>query len=84
MTGFLIVVAMSLHNSMKSPPYASEKVLSFISFMSAPAAKALSDPVSTIAPMELSASRVCSAALSSRKTAVLSALSAFGLFNVTA
>ena len=50
--------------------------------MSAPAAKAFSDPVTTIAPTLSSASNACTAATSSASTCELSALSAFGRLSV--
>src|SRR5438105_10088456 len=50
--------------------------------MSAPAAKALSLPVMTMAPTPWSASKACSAAPSSSMTCGLSALSCFGRSSV--
>jgi hypothetical protein len=51
--------------------------------ISAPAAKALCEPVRTRAPMELSASRVLRAEFSSVRTGVLRALRALGRLSVT-
>lgn len=51
--------------------------------MSAPAAKALCEPVRTKAPMLLSALRDLRAELSSEKRGVKRALRAFGRFSVT-
>jgi len=59
-----------------------EKVRSFISLMSAPAAKAFSDPVITIAPVSLSPSSLLRASFSSRKRGVQSAFKALGRCNV--
>src|SRR5439155_26616400 len=58
-------------------------VLSGLSLMSAPAANALSLPVSTIAPIAGSASRSSNAAPISATRAAFSALSACGRFSVT-
>src|SRR5882757_1120048 len=54
-----------------------------ISVMSAPAAKALADPVSTKQPTSGSASSGVSAASSSASSSLLSALSTSGRFRVT-
>ncbi len=51
--------------------------------MSAPAANARSDPVSTMQPTDASTSRSLSAVVSSRITTELSAFSAFGRLRVT-
>lgn len=56
---------------------------SFISLMSAPAAKALSLPVMTTAPASLVASKPRRAALSSAMRGVLRALRALGRLRVT-
>ncbi len=56
--------------------------LDSISLMSAPAANARSDPVTTIAPMRGSASKADAAATMSCITCVFSALSASGRFRV--
>ena len=63
---------------MKSPTKASAKVLSCISLMSAPAANAFSDPVSTIAPIAESVSKASSATLRSSIRAADSAFKACG------
>ncbi len=60
----------------------SRPVLDSISLMSAPAAKARSDPVTTIAPMRGSASKADAAATMSCITWELRALSASGRFRV--
>jgi hypothetical protein len=57
--------------------------MSFISLMSAPAAKARSEPVRTIAPVSGEASSFRRASLSSRKRGVLRALRALGRWSVT-
>ncbi len=62
----------------KSLPNASMKVLSAISLMSAPAAKAFSEPVISMQPMLASASKAPTACVTSAISAALSALSAFG------
>src|ERR1700735_1476497 len=62
MIGFRAFATFS-QRPMKSPTKASAKVLSCISLMSAPAANALSEPVSTIAPIAGSDSKTSSAAL---------------------
>lgn len=57
--------------------YASTNDFSAISLMSAPAANALSLPVTMIAPMFSSASNACAAPLSSSMSGLQSALSAY-------
>ena len=63
---------------MKSPTKASANVLSCISLMSAPAANAFSEPVSTIAPIAGSVSKASSATLRSSIKAADSAFKACG------
>ena len=60
----------------------SGQLLDCISLMSAPAAKAFSEPVNTIAPIAASASNAANAAPSSRTSGVDSALRTFGRFSV--
>lgn len=78
--GFLMVL-ISFHYSNISLSNASINVLSFISFTSAPAAKALSDPVNTMHPTSGSASNSFNAYFSSSQRASHNAFNAFGLFN---
>ena len=77
MMGFLIS-RMRSNSSMYSRLSMSTGVASAISLMSAPAAKARSLPVITIAPMFGSASKACRAATSSPMSVRLRAFSALG------
>ena len=77
MIGFRAFATFS-QREMKSPTKASAKVLSCISLMSAPAANAFSEPVSTIAPIAGSDSKASSAALRSSIKAADSAFRACG------
>mmetsp|Transcript_7532 Transcript_7532/g.24830 ORF Transcript_7532/g.24830 Transcript_7532/m.24830 type:complete len:202 (+) Transcript_7532:3-608(+) len=81
MIGFLIFVRSAQSPSM-SWLYVSGKVMSAISLMSAPAAKARSDPVSTIAPTPGSLSKARNAPFTSAINGDDKAFSAFGRFNV--
>src|SRR5689334_14366094 len=78
------------HLATRSPPMAAKSdenmsmnVFGCISLMSAPAAKALSLPVSTMQPTASSASRSSTAAAISRKTPKDRALSSFGRLSLT-
>lgn len=68
---------------MKDVVYASANVSGAISLMSAPAAKALAEPVSTIAAMEGDLSKLRRALLSSEMRGVERALRALGRLSVT-
>ena len=71
------------HVSMKSFPYAAEKVRSFISLISAPAAKAFSEPVRTMAEMFGFDWKERRAEFSSRMSGVERALRALGRLSWT-
>lgn len=82
--GFLMEVVNDDQDSMKEVVYASEKVRGAISFISAPAAKAFCEPVSTMERMVGEASNAKSAWLSSVMRGVERALRALGRLSVTA
>mmetsp|Transcript_18997 Transcript_18997/g.58481 ORF Transcript_18997/g.58481 Transcript_18997/m.58481 type:complete len:261 (-) Transcript_18997:124-906(-) len=75
--------ATSCHDANMSSAYVAGNVLSFISLMSAPAAKARSEPVRTMQPTDGSASHALVHAFTSAMSGPDSALSAFGRFSVT-
>src|SRR3977135_1200710 len=83
MTGLRIDFIRSQLRVIYSPLYTSMEPRSFITPMSAPAAKALSLPVMTIAPIASSASNAASASPSSFIKESLSAFSTLGRFSVT-
>ena len=76
------VAANFAHWAKKSAANTSANDRPDISLMSAPAANAFSLPVITIAPIPGSLSNSAAAVVTSFITSVLSALSAFGRFNV--
>jgi len=84
MMGFLIALVKADQDSMKEVVYASEKVSGAISLISAPAAKARSEPVRTMADMLEDLSNSRRAALSSVMRGVERALRALGRLSVTA
>mmetsp|Transcript_12457 Transcript_12457/g.50101 ORF Transcript_12457/g.50101 Transcript_12457/m.50101 type:complete len:241 (-) Transcript_12457:150-872(-) len=81
MMGFFNL-ATSPQSPRRSFVYVSGYVRPAISLMSAPAAKAFSEPVRTIAPTAASWSKALAAALTSATSGEESALSAFGRFSV--
>ena len=82
MIGLRALAAASQLAEIKSSRITSIYVLSDISFISAPAAKAFSEPVSTMQPIESSASNFSMAWVSSSISASHSALSALGRWRV--